>query len=458
MKHTDISYYFVLYLVAIITVFAITVERDKTLEQRNDVIANLVEVYVRPLQMSAYDDTTRFYIAPNRETTAESVQSKIRTEGPLVTNDIAFTLVEAEKVLAGGELREKPIAGEVRNENGDGVLTYPPLEVGTFLFRVSGYKNRVRLLPGGGMVIPVRDTVYHIPYSKRLENVDKDTATLIVKVTKSGVEPQQLTLNVQETAENWIIGPPYSKKIFVAGIEDIGSVNFSVGPDGHIEAARGSSFATFAWNSPLPGRHSFTVNGSAARGLGGKDRASVVFEVNVQPASFVTQPSDHGFWGVPYTFDGQIVGLNPIDLTVEVLHDGKSTGTQPVVPKIVLSPERSWGTLAFKVIYHSVVIKEHKASLTSPAPPQIRWLQQNLDRGRNTFTVVLAAADAGGAAVTLSLQSQPQGIARLDKIKGTSFTITVDLRDKPSAVFLKVTASDQYGGQNTSSKQFNIAQ
>jgi len=60
--------------------------------------------------------------------------------------------------------------------------------------------------------------------------------------------------------------------------------------------------------------------------------------------------------------------------------------------------------------------------------------------------------------VILSLVSQPQGIARLDKIRGTSFTITVDLKDKPSAVFLKVTASDQYGGQNISSKQFNITQ
>jgi hypothetical protein len=457
MKHNDISYYFVLYLVAIITVFAITVERDKTLEQRNDVIANLVEVYVRPLRMSAYDDTTRYYIAPNRETTSDSVQSKIRTEGPLITNDVVFRIVEASKVLAGGDLKERSIAGEVRNENGDGVMTYPPLEVGTYVFKVSGQKNRVRIVPGG-MEIPVRDTVYRIPYSKRLENVDKDTATLIVKVTKSGVEPQQLTLNVQETQENWIIGPPYTKKIFVAGIEDIGSVSFSVTPDGTIEGARGSSFATFTWNSPLPGRHSFTVSGSAARGLGGKDRASVQFEINVQPASFVSQPADHGFWGVPYTFDGQIVGLNPIDLTAEVLHDGKSVSTQPIVPKIVMTPDRNWSTLAFKVVYHKVVIKEQKVTLASPAPPQIKWLQQNLDRERGTFTVVLAAADAGGAAVTLSLQSQPQGIARLDKIKGTSFTITVDLKDKPSAVFLKVTASDQYGGQNTSSKQFNIAQ
>ena len=96
---------------------------------------------------------------------------------------------------------------------------------------------------------------------------------------------------------------------FVAGIEDIGSVSFSVTPDGTIEGARGSSFATFTWNSPLPGRHSFTVSGGASRGLGGKDRASVQFEINVQPASFVSQPGDHGFWGVPYTFDGQIVGL-----------------------------------------------------------------------------------------------------------------------------------------------------
>jgi len=31
----------------------------------------------------------------------------------------------------------------------------------------------------------------------------------------------------------------------------------------------------------------------------------------------------------------------------------------------------------------------------------------------------------------MSLESQPGGIARLDKMRGTSFTITIDLESKP---------------------------
>ena len=58
----------------------------------------------------------------------------------------------------------------------------------------------------------------------------------------------------------------------------------------------------------------------------------------------------------------------------------------------------------------------------------------------------------------MSVQSEPQGIAQLDRIKGTSFTVTVNLGGKPSAVFLKLSATDQYGGQSVSAKQFNIPQ
>ena len=56
----------------------------------------------------------------------------------------------------------------------------------------------------------------------------------------------------------------------------------------------------------------------------------------------------------------------------------------------------------------------------------------------------------------MSLESQPGGIARLDKIRGTNFTVTVNLDGKPAGVFLKLTAVDQYGGQGNSSRQFSL--
>lgn len=76
--------------------------------------------------------------------------------------------------------------------------------------------------------------------------------------------------------------------------------------------------------------------------------------------------------------------------------------------------------------------------MTAPPPPQIRWVRQNLDRSRNLFIISVAASDPIGGAVRMSLQSEPGGIARLDKIRGTAFTVTVNLESKPVAVFFEV--------------------
>jgi hypothetical protein len=212
------------------------------------------------------------------------------------------------------------------------------------------------------------------------------------------------------------------------------------------------------WDKPVLGKRIFTVSADANRGFGEKDRATVTFNVDVLPATFISTPPNKGFWGIPYTFDGQLVGLNPLEMTVEIQHDGQSLGVKPVVPKVSVTPERNWNSLLFRVLYHETAIKEHRASLSAPPPPQIRWVQQNLDRARSVFLITVASADPTGGPVRMSIEVQPSGIAQLDRIRGTTFTINVNLAGKPSAVFLKLTATDQYGGRSTSSKQFNIPQ
>ena len=61
-----ISFYFVLYLVAIITVFVITTERDTLLRKRDEDIARLVEIYVKPLHLSPAADTVRYFLPANQ--------------------------------------------------------------------------------------------------------------------------------------------------------------------------------------------------------------------------------------------------------------------------------------------------------------------------------------------------------------------------------------------------------
>jgi hypothetical protein len=455
MKSSSISFYFVLYLVAIITVFVITSERDQLLRQRDEDIVHLIEVYVKPLRLNPYADTTRFFVDPNQTVTSSPVRIRLKADGPVDRDDIRFTLLAAQSA-DGAAIDTR--AMRALNDGGDGVIDCPPMEPGTYAFTVAGYKRRL-ISDGKKMKVSIRDTTYEIQYSPRLENVDRDTTVLIAKVEKTGITPPQLTLSVPDANESWVIGPPYNKKIFVGGIQEVSGISVTVDGDGRIErSAAPASFVTFVWDRPSLGRHSFAVAADARRGLGEKDRARISFNVQVYPASFASPPSPRGYWGIPYVFDGQISGLNPLDLAIEASHDGQTLGSRPVVPKDTLIPQRTWTFMLFRVLYRGSAIKEHRASIESPPPPQIRWVQQNLDRTRNAFVISAESADPLGGPVTLSLQSEPSGIASLDRIRGTRFTVTIDLRNKPAAVFLKLTATDRFGGKSTSAKQFNVPQ
>ena len=408
---SGISFYFVLYTVAIITVFVITMERDQLLRQRDEDLANLVQIYIKPLQLSASEDTARFFIGAGQSLMAESLVVRALAEGPIDKKDIAYSLVDAVRILPDGS--EEPLDAEIRlrNNDGDGVLVCPPVREGTYRFNVSGYKKRI-LSDGKTMKVLIKDTSYVITYSRRLEQVDRDTTLLIAKVERSGIVAPQLVLSVQEPRENWVSGVPYRKKIFVGGVERLSGVSFATPAPGRIEhAADGGSFVTFVWDRPDLGQRSFSVTGEAGRGFGAKDRGTVTFAVEVRPATFVTPPAEKGFWGIPYVFDGQIVGINPLDLSVQAAHDGQQVHVRPAVPRDTIVPERSWSILAFRVLYRDATIREHQVRLTAPPPPQIRWVQQNLDRNRNVYVITLAATDPVGGPVRVSLQSQPAGMS-----------------------------------------------
>ncbi|MFI5252734.1 MAG: hypothetical protein ACHQQQ_09925 [Bacteroidota bacterium] len=457
MKSSDISFYFILYLVAVMTVFAITVERDRTLEQRNAMIAQLVAVYVKPLHLNTYIDTTKYFIDVSQPHMNDSVRVKIQTEGPIQKDDIIFTLLESEKISPDGN-QTLPLEGRVYNDYGDGVMVYAPLGEGTYRFKVTGFKNRLKL-DGAQMSVKIGDSTYSIPYSDALADVDRDTTALLVKVVKGGLAKEQINLSVTDVHETWVVGPAFQKKIFIGGIASMQGVSYNVTGGGKLEkSTTGESYLTFLWDSPKQGKHSFTVTVDAERGGGSKDRASTTFDVDVRPALFNRPPAEKWFWGIPYQFDGQIAGINALNLTVQSFHDGQPLATQPALPPFMITPAKGWGSLSFNVQYHGVTIKEHRVSLTAPPPPQVKWVQQNLDRGREAYNIQFTSTDASGGLVTASLQSQPSGIATIDRIRGTSFTITVSLKDKPTSVFLKLTVTDQYGGQATSSKQFNLPQ
>ncbi len=455
MKSHNISFYFILYIVAIITVFVITSERDQLLRQRDEDLAHLIEVYVKPLRLTPYIDTARIFVDPSKSLTNEPVRIRLKADGPMDRDDIQFSVVAAH-AADGGSVDVTTL--RATNDHGDGVLVAPPLEPGVYAFTIAGYKPRI-IRNGQMMKVTIRDTTYQVAYSPRLEHVDRDTTVLVARVLKSGITPPPLTLSVSDPNDAWVVGPPFEKKIFVGGVEDVASVAFVTDGPGRVERPSGAgSFVTYTWDKPALGQRSVTVTADAHRGLGETDRARISFSVQVFPASFSTLPATKGYWGIPYVFDGQIAGLGPLDITIEGFHDGNSLGIRPVVPRDTVVPQRNWKSLAFHVLYRGSLIKEHHVSLEAPPPPQVRWVQQNLDRSRNVFVITAESSDPLGGPVRLSLQSEPSGIATLDRIRGTRFIVTIDLRSKPAAIFLKLTATDQFGGQSVSSKQFNIPQ
>jgi hypothetical protein len=455
MKYSGISFYFVLYLVAIVSVFFIAMERDHLLKERDEDIAHLVELHIKPLRLEPYDDTVRVSIAPSMTATEAPIEMRARVDGPLAKEQVRFSLLEAGRVDPQGGLTALASSGTITSNDGDAVLLAGPLEEGVYRFRVAASTNRITR-DGNNLSVRIQDTTYVIPFSPALEHIDSDTVLLIASVEKSGVNPLQLTLAVQEKEERWVLGPPYAKKLFFGGIEDPSRLRFTAPPDTRIERATDGQYAILTWDRPVSGKRTLTVVADASRGLGGRDRASITFSVSVLPPSFIVPPADKGFWGVPYSFDARLEGLNPVDLSVRTLHDGLPLATRSAAEQDTVVPDRNWRKLKFEISYRGHVVKEHELALSSPPPPQIRWLQQNLDRSRNVFTVSLAASDAANGPVRMSLDAQPAGAARLDQIRGKTFTVSVNLAGNPEAVFLKITAVDRFGGQSTSTKQFNI--
>ena len=457
MKTQGISFYFVLYIVAVITVFVITMERDQLLKERDEDIAHLVELYVRPLVLTSYLDTAFFYVDPGQSVTRDPVTLRAKVEGPLEKGTVEFSLVQAWR-MKHGTRETLNIRPELSNENGDGLLSAVPLDEGTYLFEVAGYSRRI-VADGNQIRLTIKDTTYVIPYSPQLEDVDRDTVLLVAKIEKSGIDPLQFAVSVQDKQESWILGPPYSKKIFISGVEDAARVTFTPPAGTHIDRSPdGSAFVVMTWDRPVLGKKAFTIAANANRSFGGKDVASVSFAIDILPPSFVSEPSRKGFWGIPFTFDGRIQGLSPVDLSISVLHNNQVVASGSATQKHTYVPERNWISLDYRITYRGHVIKEHPVSLSAPPPPQIKWLGQELDRAQNLFKINVASADAADGAVRLSVEAQPSGIARLDKISGKSFVVSINLETKPTAVFLKLVALDQYGGRSVSTKQFNIPQ
>jgi hypothetical protein len=109
MKTTNISFYFVLYIVAIVTVFVITMERDQLLKARDDDFSHLVELYVKPLKLTPSIDTVKVYVEANQPVTREPISLRTKVDGDVEC--VSFTCQSME--IKWFRNRRKPISGKV---------------------------------------------------------------------------------------------------------------------------------------------------------------------------------------------------------------------------------------------------------------------------------------------------------------------------------------------------------
>lgn len=432
------SFYFVLYLVALVSLLDVISERD---EAQREIVEILVKKISEAPELQVPDTLIWF--------AKDSSRSLIKVRG-LETDD--------EKKNISYEL--KPVDGsmpEGLSENvsldreGNGILAGRVLEKGLYSLQATAQVNRE--LPSE-LPESVRDLINRqlgdeIPLKTKPVN-------FTLKVEGAGAAPPKLTLNVEPPqSDKWIVGTPYQKNIYVGG-PSVDIVSFSTS-DSRFSVTKEIGKIRLEWANPIVTSSpiNVTVYGRANRGASPDlENASTNFTVSVAPPRWDPEPAPEAYWEVPFTFASGVSGLEANKFTVEILANGSNLvkTVSAVEYPFVFKPERSWTSLTFRVL--SVVNTEmlrKEIPVKKPIPPQIKWVGSTWQG--NEYVLKFSSSDVGNGDVTIENCSvvQPDGItSRLDTRRGKNFTLTVQnlQATRPSAIKIKVTVTG-IGGSRT---------
>ena len=420
------SFYFILYLVAIVSLLDVITERDEAQQEMVDV---LVKKITSAPVLSARDTVVW--------TARDSGRAKISVAGlsnPLEIASIRYMIASLDPATPEG-IAENPMI----DSEGNAILTGKINQKGTYNFLASATVERE--IPAD---IPeaVRDAIRRL--SGDVVPLETAPVHLVVRVDGRNTVGPGLTLNVEPPGEDkWILGAQYTKNIYVGGPPpDMVKFTWS---DSRFALRRDVGKIQLIWVTPVSGVTRVVVHADANRELGELDHAQASFTVEVAPPRWQPEPRRIAYNRVAYQFESVLGGLPPNDYAIQVLANGtevKATVKPNELPYEVV-PDQSWKTMTFRAVGHATTLKEIQIPVKDPPPPQIRW--QGESHEGNDHIIKFYCEDVNGGDVNINFNVvQPQGVKVImsPPVRGKSFSIAIkDVASiKRNQVELAVTA------------------
>lgn len=422
------SFYFVLYLVALVSLLDVIAERD---DAQREIAEILVKKISEAPELQVPDTLIWF--------TKDSSRAVIRARG--LETDAERRSIRYELKALDGDLPEGLGPEITKDEEGNGILSGRITEKGVYRLQAVAEVNRglPRDLPESVRDLIIRQLGDEIPLTSRPVN-------FTLKVEGAGAPPPQLTLNVEPPHDDrWIVGSPYVKNIYVGGPPPE-IVSFSCS-DPRFRIIKDVGRIRVEWPDPTVTSSPVTVT-IAARANRGADEhlenARATFNVSVAPPRWDPEPAAEAYWDVPFTFASGIRGLDANKFTVEILANGSIPvkTVSPVEYPFTFKPERSWTSLTFRALSTArTEMLRKEIPVKKPVPPQVKLAGTTWNGSE--FHFKFTSTDVGNGDVTVESASviQPEGIiSRLDTRRGKAFTLIVQnlLATRPSAIKIKI--------------------
>ncbi len=429
------SFYFILYLVAIVSLLDVITERDEAQEE----IVNVLLKKITSAPVLSARDTVVW-------TARDSGRAMISVAGlasPLEMANIKYLIACLDPDPPEGVSPEPAV-----DSKGNAILAGKIVEKGTYTFQAIATVERE--IPTD---IPeaVREAIHRVSGDK--VSLQTEPVSFVVRVDGRNTVGPALTLNVEPPGDDkWILGVPYSKNIYVGGPSPE-LVTFT-SSDSRFRITKGAGKIQLNWTQPMSGITRVLVTANANRELGNLDRAETRFTIDVGPPRWQPEPRATAYNRVTYRFESTLGGLSPDVYTIQVIAnktDLKATISPKQFP-YELKPDPLWKTLTFRAMGRSVMLKEVEILVKDPPPPQIRW--QGESHQGNDHIIKFYCEDVDGGDVNVNFNVvQPQGVKALmsPPVRGKSFTITI--KDvsliKQTQVELAVTALGIGGASKT---------
>ncbi|MEK9137991.1 MAG: hypothetical protein AAB393_12770, partial [Bacteroidota bacterium] len=350
------SFYFILYLVAIVSLLDVITERD---EAQDEMVSLLLKKITSAPVLSARDTVVW--------TAKDSGRAMISVAGlasPLEMASIRYVIASLDPTPPAGVAKEPAI-----DSKGNGILAGKISEKGVYNFQATATVERE--IPTD-MPEAVRDAINRLSGNK--VSLKSNPVNFVVKVEGKNTFAPALTLNIEPPVEdNWILGVPYTKTIYVGGpAPDLATFTCS---DPRFKITKDYGKIQLSWAQPMSGITKVVVKANANRELGDLDLAEARFTIDVGPPRWQPEPKPLAYNRVNYRFESTLGGLSPNDYTIQVLAnktDLKATLSPNQFPYEV-KPDQSWKSLTFRAMSHTTMLKEVEIPVKDPPPPQIRW-------------------------------------------------------------------------------------